>query len=316
MITILGAGGAIGNKLASLLAARGRLFRLVGRSPHPIPGASEVVVADLADREQTIRAVAGSSIVYLLAGLKYDTRVWRNTWPRVMENAIEACTQAGARLAFFDNVYMYGKVDGPMTEKTPFNPSSRKGEIRANVATMLIEAWKSGALTAMIARAADFYGPDTANGIPNVLVFAPFAKGEKASCLVTNAMPHSYTYTPDAASALLQLTERPSAWNQTWHLPTTPKPPTAEAFITMAAQAFGVPPKYRMLRKPLLKIAGLFNPQIGELYEMLYQNDSLYIFDSGKFAREFGFAGTPYEQGIRETAASFTLAAQKSHPAS
>ena len=31
-----------------------------------------------------------------------------------------------ARLMFFDNVYMYGKVDGRMTEETPFNPCSRK----------------------------------------------------------------------------------------------------------------------------------------------------------------------------------------------
>ena len=77
MITILGAGGAIGNELAKELAARKQPFRLVGRNPHPTPGASEVVTADLADRDQTIRAVAGSSVVHLLVGLKYDTRLWR-----------------------------------------------------------------------------------------------------------------------------------------------------------------------------------------------------------------------------------------------
>ena len=38
---------------------------------------------------------------------------------------------------------------------------------------------------------------------------------------------------------------------------------------------------------------------------MLYQSDSPYLFDSSKFAREFGFAGTPYATGIRETAAAF-----------
>ena len=43
---------------------------------------------------------------------------------------------------------------------------------------------------------------------------------------------------------------------------------------------------------------------------MLYQNDSPYLFDSSKFAREFGFAGTPYADGIRTTAASFRGAAQ------
>jgi hypothetical protein len=44
---------------------------------------------------------------------------------------------------------------------------------------------------------------------------------------------------------------------------------------------------------------------VAESHEMLYQNDAPYWFDSSKFARAFGFAGTPYEDGIRATAASF-----------
>jgi hypothetical protein len=70
--------------------------------------------------------VAGSRIAFLVVGLKYDLREWRARWPPIMRNAIEA-KRAGARLVFFDNVYMYGKVDGPMTEETPFRPVSRKG---------------------------------------------------------------------------------------------------------------------------------------------------------------------------------------------
>jgi len=61
MITILGAGGAISNELVKLLAAQQTPFRLVGRKPQKVAGAAEVVIADLTDREQTIRAVAGSS---------------------------------------------------------------------------------------------------------------------------------------------------------------------------------------------------------------------------------------------------------------
>ena len=55
---------------------------------------------------------------------------------------------------------------------------------------------------------------------------------------------------------------------------------------------------------------GWFNPLVGEVYEMLYQNDSPYLFDSSKFERAFSFSGTPYAEGIRATAASF----QKSAP--
>jgi nucleoside-diphosphate-sugar epimerase len=226
-------------------------------------------------------------------------------WPRIMSNTIEACKRAGAKLIFFDNVYMYGKVSGPMTEQTPFNPCSKKGEIRAKIATMLINEWKSGAIIAMIARSADFYGPGTQNSVPNLLVFQPLAQKRKASSLVNDAVPHSFTYTPDAAQSLLQLAGQPDARNQTWHVPTTPSPPTGKEFIALAAKEFGGVPRHRVLSRPMLRIAGWFDPLVAESYEMLYQNDRPYLFDSSKFAREFGFAGTPYTEGIRATAASF-----------
>jgi nucleoside-diphosphate-sugar epimerase len=305
MVTILGAGGAIGNELIKILAAKNQPFRLVGRNPKATPGASETVAADLTDKAQTIRAVSGASVAYLLIGLKYDHKVWQDVWPRVMSNAIEACKRAGAKLLFFDNVYMYGKVSGPMTEDTPFNPFSKKGEIRAKIATTLINEWKSGALIGMIARSADFYGPDAPNAVPNLLVFEPLAKKRKASWLVNDGVPHSLTYTPDAAQSLVQLAERTTAWNQTWHIPTSPNPLTGKEFVTLAATAFGVAPRYRVLRRPLIRLAGWFDPLVAESYELLYQSESPYLFDSSKFAREFGFAGTSYVEGIRATAASF-----------
>jgi len=305
LTTILGAGGAIGDQLARTLATTDQPIRLVARNPKPFPGA-ELVAADLADRDQTIRAVAGSSVVHLLIGLKYDLAVWQELWPRIMANTIEACKRAQARLVFFDNVYMYGKVNGPMTEDTPYHPSSKKGEIRARIATSLMDETKAGNLTALIARAADFYGPAIKTGVPNVLVFEPFSQRSTASWLVNADVPHSLTFTPDAARACAMLAGRDSAWNQVWHVPTTPNPPTGRQFIEMAAKEFGVPAKFRVLNRPILRIAGLFKPEIRESYEMLYQSDSPYLFDSSKFAREFGFAGTPYAEGIRIAAASYT----------
>jgi nucleoside-diphosphate-sugar epimerase len=306
MVTILGAGGAIGVELMKLLVARNQPVRLVARHPQSPAGVTETVAADLADRDQTVRAVAGSTIVHLLVGLKYDHRVWQDLWPRIMSNAIDACKRAGAKLVFFDNVYMYGRVDGPMTEDTPFNPISRKGEIRARVATTLINEWKSGALTAMIARSADFYGPGVRTSVANLMIFDRLAVKKKAYWLVNDAVPHSFTFTPDAARSLIQLTGRAGAWNQTWHVPTAPGALTGQEFVALAAKELGVADGHRVLNKPMLRLAGLFDPQVRESYEMLYQNDSPYLFDSSKFAGEFAFAGTPYGDGIRKTAAQYS----------
>ena len=109
---------------------------------------------------------------------------------------------------------------------------------------------------------------------------------------VNDSVPHSFTYTPDAAQSLVQLAERATAWNQTWHVPATPNPLTGKEFVALAAKEMGVEPKYRVLSRPILRIAGWFDPLVAESYEMLYQSDSPYVFDSSKFAREFGFAGT------------------------
>lgn len=309
MYTILGAGGSVSNELVRLLAARNLPFRTVSRHAAAIPGAAESKAADLTKHEQTLEATAGSDVVFLLVGLKYDHRVWADQWPRIIDNAVDACKRAKAKLVFFDNVYMYGKVQGPMTEATPYNPVSRKGEVRAQIATSLEKEWKSGELTAMIARSADFYGPGAKNGIANALVFDPLSKGQKAMCLVSDALPHSYTYVPDAARALFKLAETPSAWNQIWHMPTTPNPPTGREFIHAAAEAMGVPPKYSLLSRTMVKLGGIFNPTVREVHEMLYQNDSPYLFDSSKYAGAFGFAGTPYADGIRATAASYNKTA-------
>lgn len=315
MHTILGANGAIGVELTGELAKGARRIRLVSRNPMPTAGAEQIVSADLADLDQTIKAVAGSQVAYLLVGLKYDLKVWRQLWPRIMNNVIEACKRTNARLVFFDNVYAYGKVVGPMTEQTPFNPCSRKGEIRAHLATTLSSEIARGNLTALIARSADFYGPRVRTSVANLMVLDKFAEGAKASWLVNDAVRHSWTFTPDAGRSLSLLAESDLAWNQTWHVPTALDPPTGKEFIAMAAKAFGVEPKYRVLSRPLVKIAGLFNSDIRESYEMLYQYDSEYLFDSTKFSNAFHFTPTSYEEGIMKCATPDKLRAADSERA-
>jgi len=307
MVSILGAGGAIGNELAKDLMARNESIRLVSRNPKAVAGATQALAADLSRLDDTVQAVSGCTVAFLVAGLKYDTRVWRELWPRIIRNAIEACKRANAKLIFFDNVYMYGKVDGAMTEETPLRPCSKKGEIRAEIATTLLNEIKAGSLTALIARAADFYGPGIRSGIPNILVFDKLAKGQKPAWLANDSVKHSFTYTPDAARRLVQLMNSGNAWNQTWHVPTAPDPPTGEEFIALAAKEFGVTPKHRVLSRPMVKIAGWFDSDIRESYEMLYQSEFDYIFDSSKFARAFQSQPTSYAEGIRETAEASRL---------
>jgi nucleoside-diphosphate-sugar epimerase len=301
--TLLGAGGSVGTPLASELLARGARVRLVSRRGVFLPGA-ETHRADLTRRDETVGAVRGSSVVYLLAGLPYRVPVWETQWPAIMSNTIEACQRAGAALIFLDNVYMYGRVDGPMTEETPYNPCSRKGEIRARIARTLEDEMKSGGLRAAIARAADFYGPHAdRNAVPHVLALDRLLAGKRAQWLVDASLPHSLGLTLDSARGMALLGERPEALGQIWHLPTAAPPIDGKTFVEIASKEIGIAPGLTVLRPWMVRLAGLFNSDIAESVEMLYQNERPYVVDSSKITRAFGLAATPYDEGIRSTVA-------------
>ena len=63
-------------------------------------------------------------------------------------------------------------------------------------------------------------------------------------------------------------------------------------------------PKHRVLNRPMLKVVGWFDSNVRELYEMLYESEFDYIFDSSKYSRAFHDEPMPYTEGIRETAAA------------
>ena len=218
--TILGAGGSIGNALTYELLKANENVRLVSRSNYSISG-TESFKADISSYEETLNSIQNSDVVYLCAGLAYELKVWRELWPKIMQNAIDACKKVNTKLIFFDNVYMYGKVDGKMTETTPYNPCSKKGEIRVKIATMLESEMKQKNINAIIARSADLYGPyATKSSVPFILVIDNLMKGKKAQWLIDVNKTHSFSYTIDSAQALYLLSGRDECYNQVWHMPT------------------------------------------------------------------------------------------------
>src|SRR5687768_4022716 len=124
-----------------------------------------------------------------------------------MRNVIAACSRQQCKLVFFDNVYAYGKVDGVMTEETPFNPTSKKGEVRAQIATTLLDAMKSGAVEGMIVRSADFYGPHAALSLTHAVVFERIRAGKTPQWVGNPNAQHTFSFTPDAGRAVAKLAQ-------------------------------------------------------------------------------------------------------------
>ena len=306
MQTILGANGTIGKLLAKELLTYTDRIRLVSRNPIRINETDELFPADLSQPGAVDRAVKGSEIVYLVVGFEYKAQVWEEKWPALMRDVIDACAKYGSRLVFFDNVYMYDKDHiNHMTEDTAINPSSRKGAVRKKISDMLLKASEEGWIRALIARSADFYGPDNYNNLLTQMVLKNFSEGKKAMWFVSSDIKHSFTYTPDAAKATALLGNTPDAYGQVWHLPTESRPVTGKEMITMIASEMGAEPKISLLPKFMLLPLGLFIPIMKEIREMIYQYDRDYFFDSSKFTRRFGITATPYEEGVKATCEAY-----------
>ena len=302
MQTILGANGTIGSVLAKELVNYTDKIRLVSRNPRKVNDSDELFPADLSNPAIVDQAVEGSDVVYLVLGFDYKLKVWEEKWPRLMRATINACMKHNARLVFFDNVYMYDINAIPhMTEESPYNPSSKKGIVRKEIAQMIMDEVKAGKLMALIARSADFYGPGNEKSFVIEMVYKNLLKGKAANWFIDPDKKHSFTFTPDAAKATALLGNTDDAFNTIWHLPTDKNTLTGREFIELFSREMKVSDKISVMPMWLIKIIGFFVPILKEMPEMMYQYDRDYFFDSSKFEKRFNFKITTYKEGVKLT---------------
>jgi nucleoside-diphosphate-sugar epimerase len=191
-----------------------------------------------------------------------------------------------------------------MTEDSPVNPPSKKGEVRAAIAEMMMNEVKRGTLQGLIARSADFYGPNNDKSVLQEMAFKNLKAGKSPNFLIDADKIHSFTYTPDAAKAVAMLGNSSDTWNQVWHLPTSSEKLTARQIIDLFNKEMGTSKKTKVLPMWMLKLLGIFIPILREMPEMTYQNDRDYYFDSTKFNQRFSFTPTSYSEGVKATVAA------------
>ena len=300
--TILGAGGAIGVELAKSLKDYTSDIRLVNRNPTKINSTDELLPADLTKKEDIFKAIDGSHITYVTIGFPYKTKVWRQTWIPFIQNVIAACLKHNSKLVFFDNVYAIGGDNVKhIKENSPISPTSKKGEIRAEVDRLILESTEKNNLQGIIARAPDFFGGTSRqNSIIMNLVYDNLVKGKKAQWLCNTQLLHSMGYVPDLAKGTAILGNTPEAFNQIWNLPTDTQKITGEEWINLFASEMGAKNNYTVLPNWLVKSLGFFNPVLKEVAEMNYQYDRDYYFDSSKFNDYFNFTPTSNADAVKQ----------------
>lgn len=295
---VLGATGGAGSAVVRELAARGKPVRAVGRTGDgDSPAGVEHIKADVSDPARLREACRGAAVVYHCVNVPYQE--WATRLLPIAQGILDACAAEGCRLVVVDNLYMYGRPRGPMTEATPRNARGKKGRLRVQLEQLLLDAHRVKKVRVTIGRASDFYGPH-ANSAPMLLAVKPALNGRRASWLGNLDAPHTLHYLPDVAWGLATLADREESLGEVWHLPAG-DPLTGRQFIELVYQELGGPPRMGLTRRPMMQLAGLFNPMIRESTEVLYQFEDTFVIDAGKFIGAFGSRVTPHREAIRQT---------------
>ncbi|HWR85812.1 MAG TPA: NAD-dependent epimerase/dehydratase family protein [Rhodoglobus sp.] len=295
---VVGASGATGRVVVRELSRAGRRVRAVSRSASPGHGTEiEFVAADARQPESLHRALAGASVVYHCAMPPFAR--WMSDFPTITRSIVEQAGLVGARLVFADDTWMYGRVAGPISERTPENPVSNKGVLRAWLAEMLLAAHHRGTADVVIGRAPELYGPGT-NSLLGANLLGAAAKRGVAIYIGNPDLPLTPLFIDDFARGLITLAEAEDASGRVWMIP-TPPPTTGRDLVRMAFEHVGSRPRMLQIGTRIGRALGAVSPLAREGAEMVYQFEQPFTIDASDFSTAFGSAPTPYRDGVART---------------
>ena len=118
-------------------------------------------------------------------------------------------------------------------------------------------------------------------------------------------VPHSVSYLPDMAAALVTLGLSDAADGRAWHLPVAGSP-TGREFVAAIERAVGRPVKLSPTSRTMVRIAGLVSPLIREIGPIMYQWEQPFVSDTSAYEAAFGPSQvTPLETAVAATVAWF-----------
>jgi nucleoside-diphosphate-sugar epimerase len=292
--------GALGKWTARELVRLGKPVRMVshsGKADSRIPSGVEVVNGDAYDLNKNIEVTNGATAVYQCAQPLYHE--WVEKFPLMQKAILDAVAANGAKFIVGDNLYMYGDTNGKtIHEDLPYQPHAKKGKVRGEMATVVMEAHRAGKVRAAIGRASNFFGPDD-NAVTNFAI-RPALEGKAINLLGRMDQPHSFSYIADFGKLLAALGTHDEALGQIWFTP-SPAPVTQNELVEIMEEELGHKVKVLAAGKMMLSFIGLFNPTVRESVEMLYEWDKPFIMDSSKAEKVFGWKGTSLNDAMRAT---------------
>jgi len=293
--------GPVGSTVALQLADRGEQVTLVTRSgsgpEHPL---IERRRADVSQRDQLAAVLDGATAVYhCVHASRYDAATWRAELVPTERTLLDLAGAAGAVVVFPESLYAYGAVSGPITEDLPRAATGGKPGVR----TELLHARAASPTATVSVAASDFFGPRVLTSHAGERMTGAVLGGRTLRVVGSLDQPHSWTYVPDLAAAMIRAASDEALWNSVLHAPTG-APLTQRQLVTAFAAAAGAPvPRLGTLPAGLLRAIGLVHRDTRELAEMSFQFTAPFVLDSTASQERLGLAPTPLEVALGETAA-------------
>jgi nucleoside-diphosphate-sugar epimerase len=294
--------GQIGSTVAAILAERGEQVRVLSRSG----GESTALIShqrvDAGDRQALIDATAGADVIYNCAN-PAGYHQWARQWPPMAAALLAAAEQHGAGLVTTGNLYGYGPVDAPMTERTPLRSLGPGGQIRNDMWRDMRQRYEQGRVRVTEARASDYFGPGAlSNAMLGDRVVPRVLAGKSVMLLGDPDALRSWTYIPDVARALVRLGGDDRSWGRPWHVPTAPAQSQRQMVEQLSRLNGGdTVPVRRMPWWPLINLVGAFKPAMRGFAETRHQFDGPFIMDSSDFTDTFGDKPTDTTEALAET---------------
>ncbi|WP_374458296.1 NAD-dependent epimerase/dehydratase family protein [Nocardioides sp.] len=300
-VHVVTGAGPVGSTVALQLAGAGEQVRLLTRSGSgPEHALIERRRVDVSRPDHLDEAFAGAVAVHhCIHGSAYDARVWRAELPAAERVVLEAAGRAGAVVTFPESLYSYGPVDRPITEDLPRAATTGKLGVRTD---LLAQRDASSTPTVSIA-ASDFYGPMVRNAHAGERMVPTVLAGRTMRVLGSADQPHSFTYVPDLAAAMIAAAAREDLWNSFLHAP-TPAAVTQRRLVELTAEAAGVRvPKVSSIPQWVLRASGVVSREMRELGETSYMFTAPFVLDSSASEQRLGLSPTPLADGLAETVA-------------
>ena len=132
-------------------------------------------------------------------------------------------------------------------------------------------------------------------------VIRPAVEGKTVNIMGRLDQLHTYSYAGDFGKLLATLGTHDGSLGQVWFTP-SPEPVTQAEFLHLLEQEVGHKLKVMLGGELTMRMLGLFNPDIRELVEMMYEWTQPFIVDTQKAEKAFGLKPTSLKQAIHATA--------------